>query len=86
MRQECLLHLRYCAVGSSLWFVSRREDSILRYVHDLRDSQPMQQLQLGDDDEGVTGPAPTLDVQCRALPVATLGKGIGQPFKVLWLR
>ncbi|CAE7814629.1 chk1 [Symbiodinium sp. CCMP2592] len=55
----------------------RTQDAVARYIYDVRQDPYMQQLQLedcGPELEGMMEP-PTLEVQCRALPVASIGKG-----------
>ncbi|CAE7302321.1 chk1 [Symbiodinium sp. KB8] len=54
------------------------QDAVARYMHDVRQNPCIQQLQLEDHDhtyEPEDMEPPMLEVQCRALPVASIGKG-----------
>ena len=72
-----------CKLTSRLMLLlrCRTDDAVSRYLHEVRCNQNTQQLQLADDDndedpEDLESPA--LEVQCRALPVASIGKGRGR--------
>ena len=72
------------AVGAAMQ--PRTQDSIHRYLHDLRTDELSKQLELPDDGpvsvsaaDGADVEPPELQVECRALPVASIGKGRGQP-------
>ena len=64
----------FVGVAASVIDLRRVEDSLTRFLHDLGESTTLQQL-ADKDDSGDDVPEPLLDVLCRALPVATLGKG-----------
>ena len=57
----------------------RTSDAVLRYLHDLRQDALLRQFSIEDanqvDFDDLEPPAPSLEVLCRAMPIATLGKG-----------